>query len=115
MAKAGQGRARQPLFLSLAIGFGCRSDSCLPSLTRAKTERIVISRRGRPSAVLVGIEAYDAEDLALTSSADFWQMIRERQASGTSAPLAEVERRLVVGRTKPARTTGPRRRGRKLS
>ncbi len=30
-------------------------------LTRAQSERIVISRGGKPCAVLVGIEDYDAE------------------------------------------------------
>jgi prevent-host-death family protein len=84
-------------------------------LTRAQTERVVISRCGRPSAVLVGIEAYDAEDLALTSTADFLQMIRERRASGTSAPLAEVERRLEAARAKPVRRGAGKTRGRKLS
>ncbi len=32
-------------------------------LTCAQSERIVISRRGKPCAVLVGIENYDTEDL----------------------------------------------------
>ena len=40
-------------------------------LTRAQSERIVISRRGKACAVLVGIEDYDAEDLELASSEDF--------------------------------------------
>jgi prevent-host-death family protein len=40
-------------------------------LSSAQTERILISRRGRPCAVLVGIEIYDAEDLSLATSQDF--------------------------------------------
>jgi prevent-host-death family protein len=31
-------------------------------LRSAQTERILISRKGKPCAVLVGIEDYDAED-----------------------------------------------------
>ena len=58
-------------------------------LTRAQSERIVISRRG--FAVLVGIEDYDVEDLALASSDDLWRTIRQRRASGNSLPLSEVE------------------------
>jgi prevent-host-death family protein len=38
-------------------------------LTRAQSERIVISRRGKPCAVLVGIKDYDAEDLGLATAA----------------------------------------------
>jgi prevent-host-death family protein len=74
-------------------------------LTRAQSERIVISRRGKPSAVLVGIEDYDTEDLKLASSEGFWRMIRERRASGESIPFAEVETHL--GSTSGKR--GPKR------
>jgi prevent-host-death family protein len=69
-------------------------------LTRAQGERIVISRHGRPCAVLVGIENYDAEDVGLASSEEFWRMIRLRRASANSLPLAEVEERLGIGRGK---------------
>ena len=48
-------------------------------LTRAQSEYIVISRRGKPCAVLVGIEEYDSEDLELASSEDFWRMVRQRR------------------------------------
>jgi prevent-host-death family protein len=74
-------------------------------LTRAQSERIVISRRGKPCAVLVGIENYDAEDLALASSQDFWEMIRRRRASGKSLPLEEVAARLGIT---SARSAGKR-------
>ena len=72
------------------------------TLTRAQSERIVISRRGKPCAVLVGIEDYDAEDLRLASSEDFWRMIRLRRATGESIPLAQVEARLGITSGKPA-------------
>jgi prevent-host-death family protein len=63
-------------------------------LDSAQNGRIVISRRGKPCAVLVGIEDYDAEDLRLAASKDFWQMIHERRKLGRSIPLQEVEARL---------------------
>jgi prevent-host-death family protein len=83
-------------------------------LTRAQRERIVISRRGKPCAVLVGIEDYDAEDLALASSDDFWRMIHERRKSGKSVPLAEVESQLgaTTGRPTAKRTASGRPRKR---
>ncbi len=84
-------------------------------LTRAQSERIVISRGGKPCAVLVGIEDYDAEDLALASSADFWLMIRQRRASGKSFPLAEVEARLGIISGKPAGKRTTSRKARKHS
>jgi len=83
-------------------------------LSSAQSERIVISRRGKPCAVLVGIEDYDPEDLRLASSVDFWRMIRQRRASGTSFSLADVEVRLGITRRKPTgkRATAKKKRKR---
>ena len=70
-------------------------------LDSAQTERIVISRGGKPCAVLVGIEAYDTEDLQWATSTEFWGMIRQRRAHGKEFPLADVEARLGVEGPKP--------------
>ncbi len=44
-----------------------------------------------PCAALVGIQDFDAEDLKLATSTDFWLMIRQRRVEGRSIPLAELE------------------------
>ncbi len=72
-------------------------------LNSSQNERIVISRGGRPCAVLVGIEDYDAEDLRTASSKDFWRMIRRRRTRGKSVPLAEVQARLKKLHGRPNR------------
>jgi prevent-host-death family protein len=82
-------------------------------LTRAQSERLVISRRGKPCAVLVGIEDYDAEDLKLAVPPEFWQMIQRRRTSGKSLPLAEVEARVGVTSTKRPWKRAPSRKPRK--
>lgn len=76
-------------------------------LTSAQKERIVVTRAGKPCVVIVGIEGYDAEDLNLASSSEFWQMIEERR-QGRSIPLAELRARLE-GNAKPRKSTPPRR------
>ena len=73
----------------------------------------MISRRGKPCAVLVGIEDYDAEDLKLASSQDFWQMIQRRRTSGNSLPLAEVEARFGIASAKRPGKRAPSRKPRK--
>jgi prevent-host-death family protein len=84
-------------------------------LTRAQSERIIISRRGKPCAVLVGIEDFDAEDLALSNSKAFWRMIRERRTRGKSIPLAEVEAHLGIDAPKATRKRSPTQKARKRS
>jgi prevent-host-death family protein len=69
-------------------------------LNRSQTERLVIFREGKPCAVLVGIEDYDAEDVQLATSTDFWRMIRQRRSEGRSVPLSDVEARLANRRAK---------------
>jgi prevent-host-death family protein len=79
-------------------------------LNRAQKERIMISRRGKPCAVLVGIESYDGEDLELATSEEFWRMIGERRAVGKSIPLADVEKRLgVTAKKSPPKPTASKR------
>ena len=65
-------------------------------LDSSQDERVVISRGGKPCAILVGIENYDADDLRLANSDEFWRMIHRRRSGGKSVPLAEVEASLGV-------------------
>ncbi len=53
-------------------------------LDSSQEERVVIYREGKPCAVLVGIQDYDAADPRFATSADFWLMIRQRRHAHTS-------------------------------
>ena len=59
----------------------------------AQEERVVITRRGRPAAVLVGVEGKDWEDVVLQSSTAFWKLIEERRKQPTIA-FKELQARL---------------------
>jgi prevent-host-death family protein len=83
-------------------------------LNSAQDERIVISRGGKPCAVLVGIENHDAEDLRLANSAEFWRMIHERRSGGKSVSLADVEVHLGLTGQKASKRKGSRK-GRRLT
>ena len=64
-------------------------------LDSAQKERIVITREGKPSALIVGLESYDAEDILLASSPEFWRMIEERRKKGgVGISMVEVKNRL---------------------
>ena len=62
-------------------------------LATAQKERVVITRQGKPSAVVLGLESYDDEDLRLALSPEFWNMIQVRR-QGRSIPLAALKARL---------------------
>jgi len=68
-------------------------------VSSAQKERIVLTRGGKPSALLIGIESYDDEDLQLAGSADFWRLIEDRRR-GQSIPLSELRTRLKLPRAR---------------
>lgn len=59
----------------------------------AQEERVVITRRGRPAAVLVGVEGKDWEDVVLQTSPAFWKLIEERRKQPTIS-VKELRARL---------------------
>lgn len=63
-------------------------------LDSAQEQQVVITRNGKPSAVVLGLESYDAEDLELAGSPEFWRMIGQRRQEGSSISLTEAKARL---------------------
>lgn len=51
-------------------------ESCV---SQAQRERIVIMRKGRPVALVVGVEGMDPEQLELGTSDKFWKLIARRR------------------------------------
>jgi prevent-host-death family protein len=47
----------------------------------AQNDRVVVTRRGRPAAVLVGVEGSDWEDVVLQSSRNFWKLLKRGEGS----------------------------------
>jgi antitoxin (DNA-binding transcriptional repressor) of toxin-antitoxin stability system len=49
----------------------------------AQRERIVLTRNGKPVALIIGVEGMDEEQLQLGSSDKFWRLVAERRAHKT--------------------------------
>ena len=49
-------------------------------LGAAKQGRVVLTRKGKPVALVVGINGMDLEEVEMTQTPDFWAMTRERRA-----------------------------------
>ena len=64
-------------------------------VNESQKERVVVTRRGLPAAVLIGVEGMDWEDLLLQTSDSFWRMIRSRRRQ-KSVSLAKVKARLGI-------------------
>jgi antitoxin (DNA-binding transcriptional repressor) of toxin-antitoxin stability system len=60
---------------------------------QAQHERVVIVRKDKPVALIVGVEGMDPEQLELGSSEKFWKLIeRRRKQKGISR--AKLEKKL---------------------
>jgi len=64
-------------------------------LEQAQTARVVVTRKGKLSALIVGLEGIDWNTLVLESDAEFWKMIQKRRKQRT-VPLAKVKEQLGI-------------------
>ena len=68
-------------------------DSCV---REAQGDRVLLTRDGRPVAVVVGLAGLDDEQVAIGMSEDFWRLITARRQE-PSITRSEVEHRLSEG------------------
>ncbi len=61
----------------------------------SQKERVIVTRRGHPAAVLIGVEGMDWEQVLLQTDDSFWRLIQRRRRDRTT-PLATVKRRLGI-------------------
>jgi prevent-host-death family protein len=50
------------------------------TLDEAQHDRVLITRNGKPSAIVIGVEGREFEDVLLMSNPKFWEMIEARQS-----------------------------------
>ena len=62
-------------------------------VVRAQRERVLITKQGRPAALMIGVEGHDLEDVVLMQNPRFWTMLDARRAE-PSLSLAEARQRL---------------------
>ncbi len=65
-------------------------DSCVED---AQSERVMITRDGKPVAIILGIEGLDEDQLQLAGSDKFWKFIEERRKQKTFS-RAELEQHI---------------------
>lgn len=65
-------------------------DSCV---REAQDDRVLVTRAGRPVAIVVGLADFDEEQVRLGLSDEFWKMISARRRE-PAITRAELERQL---------------------
>lgn len=59
----------------------------------SQRDRVVVTRHGVPTALIIGVEGVDWETLALQAQPSFWQMIEKRRSEKTIS-LGSMRRRV---------------------
>ena len=75
-------------------------------------QRVLITRRGRPAALVIGVEGRDLEEMLLAGDVEFWGMLEKRRRRGATLTSDDIRR--SFGIEAPAAREGPlhRRRSR---
>jgi hypothetical protein len=63
-------------------------------LDAAQKECVVLTRQGQPSAIVVGVEGLDAEQVALGIDDELWLEIEQARAEGKYVSAARMKRDL---------------------
>jgi len=69
-------------------------ENCIQDSQR---ESILITRNGKPVALLIGVEGMDREQIELGHSDKFWTLIRQRRGQRTLS-RAQLEKRIANGK-----------------
>lgn len=68
----------------------------------AQNDRVLITRHGRPAALIIGVEGEEFEDLMTRSDPEFWRTIEARRSTSKVISAAEMRKRLgMQGKAKP--------------
>ena len=72
------------------------------SIRNIRHDRIVVTRNGKPLALVVGVEGLDEEQLELGSSDKFWKLVEKWRKEKTIS-RTELERKLAGTKERPPR------------
>ena len=63
----------------------------------SQKDKVIVTRRGKPAAVIIGVEGKDWEDVVLQTSPGFWKLIEERRRQPTIS-FKELKTRVKKGK-----------------
>ena len=69
----------------------------------AQHDRILVTRHGKPAALIIGVEGADFEDLMTRSEPEFWRMIESRRTASRTVPAGEMRKRLGMSKKPKSR------------
>jgi prevent-host-death family protein len=63
-------------------------------IAKSQQDRVLITKHGRPAALVIGVEGEEMEDLLTMGNPRFWELVESRRRSRKTLDIDEVRRRL---------------------
>ena len=60
----------------------------------SQKDRVLVTRHGRPAAIILGVEGQDWDQVVLETDPKFWRMIRKRRGQATIS-IREMRKRVL--------------------
>ena len=88
---------------------GLKDTNLNSCVSEAQQHRVVVTRNGKPVALVVGVEGLDAEQIELGTNPTFWKLIarRRRQPTITRAQLEQKIDRSAKAHSEAAQRVAP--------
>jgi prevent-host-death family protein len=61
---------------------------------QSQASPVLVTRHGKPAALLIGVEGEALEDLMTQTDPEFWRMLEARRKASKPMPAAELRKRL---------------------
>lgn len=89
------------------VALGQAKNELSAYVDEAQSDRVLITRHGKPAALMIGVEGQEMEDLLTRLNPRFWEMIEQRRRRSAPVTATELRARLGLAR-KPSRKRRPR-------
>lgn len=76
------------------VALGMAKNELSATIDVAQRERVLVTRHGRPAALIIGVEGEDFEDLMTRSDPEFWRMIEARRKVARTITAEAMRKRL---------------------
>ena len=80
------------------VALGQAKNELSAYVDQAQHDRVLVTRHGKPAAIIIGVEGEEFEDLVTRSDPEFWQMIETRRKASRTISSDEMRRRLGVAK-----------------
>ena len=80
------------------VALGQAKNELSAYVDQAQHDRVLVTRHGRPAAIIIGVEGEEFEDLMTRTDPEFWQMIESRRKASKTISSDEMRRRLGLAR-----------------